>query len=574
MTSEQPISVPYSRKAAVTAARFAEATRLSLVSVDSLGRIEFVNAAACALFGYERHELIGQPITIIVPERMRGAHMTGLAKVAEGNKPNLGGKTVEVFALKKDGSEFPIEITLSIWKGSDGVAAGAVIKDISERRERDSRLLRLASQDSLTGLHNRYRFTTLLNDVIGAAEPATVILLDLDGFKEVNDTHGHAVGDCLLQAVGVRLQYHLGETAEVARFGGDEFAVLLCGVGDPLVAHREARALLGAFQTPFDVGGHVLDLGASLGYALFPSHATDADELIASADFALYRAKAEGGRVLRLYDASMRSAAAAQRAMRDELRIALREGQLELYYQPQIDLTNGRLIGLEALIRWRHPERGLLLPSAFLPALEQNTLALEIGSWTLDTAARTAGALRRSGHDIMVSVNLFPVQLRSPHLAEKVRETIALHGITPSMLELEVTETIALEDNDRSLEAMNPLREIGVGIAFDDFGTGFASLSSLQRYPITTLKIDRAFVKDILTRPGDAAITRALISLSREMGIKTIAEGVETAEQEEKLLALGCPCAQGYRYGRPMPFADVVRQLASPHAPMALNKAG
>ncbi|XUY30131.1 putative bifunctional diguanylate cyclase/phosphodiesterase (plasmid) [Agrobacterium sp. rho-8.1] len=555
------------RQVAFTIAQFAKATNLSLLSIDSKGDIEFANPSACKLFGYEQSEMIGQPITIIIPTRMRGAHMAGLQRVAGGEAPQLKGRPVEVSALRKDGTEFPIEITLSVWSGKKGFCAGAVITDITGRRERDGKLLRLASQDTLTGLSNRYRFSTLLSECLEAGSTASVILLDLDGFKEVNDTHGHAVGDCLLQAIGVRLPHMLDPKVQIARIGGDEFAVLLQGVNDPFEAHALAQTILKAFRKPFELGGQIHEIGTSIGIALAPSHGTDTDELIASADFALYRAKAEGGNVIRLYDPTMRRETAARREIRDELLRALRGGELELFYQPQVNLLNKRIVGLEALLRWHHPKRGLLSPGAFLPALDQSTLALEIGWWTLDQAAERAGALQAVGHDIKVSVNLFPAQLRAPNLIAKIANALQRHSVRADKFELEVTETIALADDDRSFEAMTLARDLGIGIAFDDFGTGYASLSSLQRYPITTLKIDRRFVQNINEKPSDVAITRALIGLSHEMGLKTIAEGIETVEQERTLIGLACRFGQGYLYGKPAPFQTIVDILGPTSLP-------
>jgi diguanylate cyclase (GGDEF)-like protein/PAS domain S-box-containing protein len=560
------------RDAALTVGSFAEATNLSIIVIDSQGDVEFVNRSACALFGYTKEEMIGRPITMIVPERMRGAHMAGLARVAAGEKPNLGGRAVEVSAVKKDGSEFPIEITLSTWQGPRGLSAGAVIKDITERKEREARLMRLASQDTLTGLSNRHQFSSRLSEVLDAGQSATVVLFDLDGFKDVNDTHGHAVGDTLLQAVSVRISYLMKEDAAFARFGGDEFAVLLPGMSDPLEAQAEAARILEAFKKPFQLGGLVLELSASLGIAIAPAHGSDSDELIASADFALYRAKAVEGGASRLFDASMRTEAHARRETRDELRQALRHGELQLYYQPQVQLPSGEITGFEALIRWQHPQRGLLLPGAFLPALEQSALALEIGWWTLDETCRLIARLNAEGSLYKIGVNLFPIQFRAANLREKVAEAVTRHQISPHCLELEVTEEVTLTD-ERSMRTLVELREMGVGIAFDDFGTGFASLRSLQRYPLTTLKIDRGFIRDIQTSPQDAAITRALIAMSSELGLETIAEGIETAEQEAALVAMGCPSAQGYRYGRPMP-ADDILALVSAHSTRAKREAG
>jgi diguanylate cyclase (GGDEF)-like protein/PAS domain S-box-containing protein len=543
------------------ASNFAQATHLALIAIGEEGLIEFVNQSALKLFGYDEREVMGEPITIIVPERMRGAHTKGFARVVAGEKPTLGGKTVEVFAIRKDGTEFPIEITLSIWRDGLKMFAGAIIKDISDRRERDNRLLRLASQDTLTGLHNRHRFTEVLKAELAAGRPTTVVMVDLDGFKDVNDTHGHGVGDTLLQAVGIRLPYVLRASAVVARFGGDEFAVILPNVGDPLEAASEVSAISEAFATSFDVGGHVLDLGTSVGYALSPAHGTDEEELIASADFALYRAKAAGKGNCRMFEPAMRSENLAKRSLRDELLNALRREELVMHFQPQVRLGTFEIFGLEALIRWEHPKRGLLLPGAFLPALDQSALALEIGWWTLDEACRQLASLNADGYRVKMGVNLFPAQMRSPNLCRKVAETLARHRINPESLELEVTESVALQDDDKSLETLSALRELGVGIAFDDFGTGYASLCSLQRYPLTTLKIDRGFVRDILTRSGDTAITKALIAMSGDLGLDTVAEGVETAEQEAALQALGCPAAQGYRYGRPMHATEIRRLL-------------
>ena len=253
------------RADAAVAAKFADATALSLISVDEHGTIRFVNRAAMGLLGYRREEMIGHPVEMIIPERLRSAHAQGFSRAMSGAKLNLGGRTVEVYACRKDGSEFPIALTLCAWRDGDGMGAGAVIQDISERRERERRLLRLASQDTLTGLHNRIRFTEIVEAELSAGRPASVIMLDIDGFEDVNDTHGHAVGDSLLQAIAVRLPHLLPPKSEVARFGGDEFAVLLADVGDPAIASAEADAVLEAFKRPFEVGGQVLDIGVSVG---------------------------------------------------------------------------------------------------------------------------------------------------------------------------------------------------------------------------------------------------------------------------------------------------------------------
>jgi diguanylate cyclase (GGDEF)-like protein/PAS domain S-box-containing protein len=547
---------------AATIREFAEATNLSLISVNSRGDIEFVNPSACSLFGYSQDEMVGQPITIIVPERMRSTHMAGFARVAAGQKPNLGGRTVEVSAIRKDGTEFPIEITLSVWEGEHGCRAGAVIKDISERRQREDRLLRLASQDTLTGLYNKHQFMSVLQDALAAGSSVALALIDLDGFKEVNDTHGHAVGDSLLQAVAVRLSHLLTSDVGLARIGGDEFAVML-PTTDPLRVETQASAILNAFRKPFTLGPLILDLSASLGIALAPHHGSEAAELVASADFALYRAKAATGACYRFFDYSMRSEAQALRSTRDELRRALRDGELRMFYQPQVNLPTGRITGFEALIRWQHPTLGLLTPGAFLPALEQSALALDIGWWTLEEAAAMAARLNAPGGNFKVGVNLFPSQFRALNLCDKVESVLDRNGLRPEWLELEVTEKVAVAEDDRTYRALAAIRDMGVGVAFDDFGTGFASLSSLQRFPLTTLKIDKAFVADLGQKSSDAAIIRALIAMSRDLGLDTIAEGIETETQANALLAMGCPSGQGYRFGKPMPENQALKLVLS-----------
>ncbi|WP_426227683.1 putative bifunctional diguanylate cyclase/phosphodiesterase [Pararhizobium sp. DWP3-4] len=546
-----------------TVMNFSAATELAFFAIDTAGRIEFVNRAALNLFGYRQDEMVGQLIDIIIPDRFRGAHHAGLARVLAGGTTKLIGKTVEVVARKRDQTEVPIEISLSLWNDERGVGMGAVIRDITDRRERDARLLRMANQDTLTGLSNRHSFENLLQEVLSENRAATVALLDLDGFKDVNDSLGHAVGDALLQAVAVRLPSVLAADVTVARFGGDEFAILLPGDRPADEAMVTIDAVLTAFEGPFDVGGNVFQLAATIGIALAPHHGTDAEELLASADFALYRAKQAGGGTMLMFEPEMRSDSLARRATQDELLRALKNSELVLYYQPQVCLEDGHILGVEALIRWQHPQHGLLYPACFLPAVESSSLALPVGWWVLREACRQAAAWRASGlPPIKVSVNLFAAQYRAATLVQHVTNALAEHNLPPCALGLEVTETIALLNDDNALAAVHHLRDLGVGIAFDDFGTGFASLSSLQRFPLTTLKIDRSFISEMTENPHDAAITRAMLMMSNELGLETIAEGIETEEQEISLRLLGCKAGQGYRYGKALPPDQTAMLLA------------
>ncbi len=557
--SQKPKMKKASRSDIRVAANFANATGLALVSIDALGTIRFVNRATTELFGYEPGEMVGKSVEILIPERFRTAHTNGFARAIQGKKLNLGGRSIEVAASKRDGTEFPIELTLCSWHVGRRMSAGAVIKDITDRKERESRLRRLASRDVLTGLLNRNGFEAIVAEKIASGGAFDFMMLDIDGFKDLNAVNGHQVGDALLQSVALRLSLSAPSDAVLARMGPDEFALLTERPTDTAGFSDIVQTTKSSLSIPFEVAGQVFNVSVSGGVVRYPAHGADREELIASADAAMHLARAGGGGTVEVYDPTMKDEAVVRRALRDELLTALRNGELVLYYQPQVRLASGTIFGFEALIRWNHPTRGLLLPGAFLPALEESALALEIGWWTLNEACRAASVLNRQmSCGIKMGVNLFPGQLHSPLLASKVTVALDSHGLTPGLLELEVTETTALRDDCRSLDAMDALRSLGVGIAFDDFGTGYASLSSLQRYPLTTLKIDRGFIKDLSKCPKDNAITRALIAMSKDLGLDTIAEGIETAEQERCLISLGCPAAQGYRYGKPVTLESIL----------------
>ncbi|RYF06367.1 MAG: GGDEF domain-containing protein, partial [Oxalobacteraceae bacterium] len=320
-----------------------------------------------------------------------------------------------------------------------------------------------------------------------------------------------------------------------------------------------ANTLIESIRRPFSVSGHVLNLPASVGVAVAPLHAKDADELIVRADLALFKAKGEGGRRYHVFDTGLENQLGATRAFQDELRFAFSERQFELHFQPQVLLHDGMLTGAEALLRWNHPVRGFLSPAAFMAVLETHPLAYEIGCWVLDESCRTLAAWRSNGLPALrMSVNLFAAQLRSGTLVEVVEATLTRHGLMPSDLELEITETIALRHEDKELAPLWNLRSRGVGIAFDDFGTGFASLSALKDFPLTRLKIDRSFVSDVCSNPHSAAIVRGVITIGRSLGLDVIAEGIETDEQVSYLKASGCVSGQGYFFGKPMPTYDFI----------------
>lgn len=530
---------------------FAEAAAFAFLAVDVGGTITFVNRAAETLFGYAPGTMTGQDVEIIIPPSFRARHGERFAGFVVGATSKLVGRTIELVAQHRDGTTFPIEFSMSAWTTDGRIGIGAMMRDISAWRARDDQLVHMAHHDSLTGLANRAQFDERLRDALEQG-PATVLLLDLDGFKEVNDSLGHATGDTLLKAVAVRLPLCVAPDVTVARLGGDEFAILLAPCGDPIPAAATATRILDTFQATFQLSGHTFHVGLSLGIAV-GGRGTDAAALIADADLALYQAKRDGRRCYRLFEPAMRSAVIARRTLHDELSHALEAGELVLHYQPQVAFDTGRVVGAEALLRWRHPSRGLLLPGVFLPALEAHPMAAAIGRWIVEEACRQAAQWRAAGlSPLRVAVNLFTAQLRAGTLAEDVMRSLTRYRLPPAALELEVTERIALQADDAILEPIRALHAHGVAVAFDDFGTGYASLSSLKRFPLTRLKIDRSFVRDVLTDRHDAEIIRVVLGMAENFGLEVIAEGIEGADQEAVLRGMGCHEGQGYLYGKAM----------------------
>ena len=381
-----------------------------------------------------------------------------------------------------------------------------------------------------------------------------VLCLDLDRFKPVNDTLGHPVGDALLRAVAARLLACVREGDTAARLGGDEFAVLQAGAGQPEAAGALARRLVEALSAPYEVLGHQVVVGASVGVALAPGDGRDPDELLKRADMALYRAKADGRGTFRSFEPGMDARLQARRLLELDLRKALAAGELELHYQPLVDLRTGAVSALEALLRWRHPARGLVPPGEFVPLAEEIGLIVPVGGWVLRRACADAAGWPGG---VRVAVNLSAAQFRGRELVAAVVGALAAAGLAPARLELEITETVLLRDGEATLATLRELRALGVRIAMDDFGTGYSSLGYLRSFPFDKIKIDRCFVRDLGASADCEAIVRAVTGLGGSLGIATTAEGVETEEQLERLRAEGCDEAQGFHLGRPMPAADV-----------------
>lgn len=433
-------------------------------------------------------------------------------------------------------------------------------------RQHQARLTHLANHDPLTDLPNRLLLTSRLEQALaratGSDQRVAVLFLDLDRFKTINDSLGHTVGDDLLRILAGRLQRRV-EANTVARLGGDEFIILLDGITDLAVVDEQAQGLLDLVAEPFSVGGwRSLQVGGSIGISLFPDHADDASELITQADAAMYLAKAEGRNTYRYYDQSLTAAASARLETETRLRRALELDHLEVFYQPQLDAGSGAVTGVEALVRWRDPEQGLIPPDRFIPVAEETGLIDRLGQQVLERACLQAAAWDRAGRPTLdVAVNLSAHQIGDPHLASKVRDALERSGLPPGRLVLEITESTLMSQAEETQGTLAALKALGVQVAIDDFGTGYSSLAYLKRFAIDWLKVDRCFVQDLPEDRNDAELTQTIINMAHNLGLRVLAEGVETTEQLDFLIRCGCDGWQGFLCSPPLPPEKLVARL-------------
>lgn len=530
-----------------------------IVITDADCRIEAVNPAFTRITGYAPQEAMGRLSRMMTGQ---GAQLNQemLARLAAD-----GHWQGEMRDRRKSGEWYPAWLSISTVRDADKRIMNyvGVFTDNTRRKEAETRLQFLANHDSLTSMLNRsgmlLRFAEAIEAARGSGRRLALLFVDLDRFKTVNDTLGHLAGDRLLVAAAERMRAELAPDDLAARLGGDEFTVL---TDDPAGSGRAedlAQRLIGCMARAFQIDGQEMFVTASIGAARFPDDGEDAATLLKNADVAMYRAKERGRNTSTFYARDMAGAGLEQLMLENALRRALERGEFELHYQPQVCAASGRMCGMEALIRWRRPEFGLVPPGAFIGLAEQNGLIVPIGAWVLREACRQARAWLDAGHSFeRVAVNLSARQFASGDLLDTIRDALDASGLPPTMLELEITESTIMHNPQEAITLLDRFREMGVALAVDDFGTGYSSLASLKQYPLDRLKIDRSFVSGIPQDADDVAITEAIIAVAHKMGLKVVAEGVESEAQRAFLRAAGCDVLQGYLLGRPVPPAEFV----------------
>jgi diguanylate cyclase (GGDEF)-like protein/PAS domain S-box-containing protein len=571
----QHVATALDRKRAADALRASEARFRTLAETAPCAIViyqgehfRYVNPAAASITGSDRDQITGRHFWDLVhPDFQHLLQGSGMERAVAAPARH------EFKIVRPDGEERWLDFSTGAIEYGGRTAVLGIAFDVTERKRAEDQIKELAYHDALTGLPNRLLFNDRLSVAVAQAHRSAsrlaILFLDLDRFKVINDSLGHSLGDRLLQQVSERLQAGVRQGDTVARLGGDEFILLLPGIARAEDAAKVAEKILDTLKFPLRLQDRELFVTASIGISLYPEDGYDVESLIKNADTAMYRAKESGRDNFQLYTHAMNETAVERLGLESSLRKALPGGQLVLHYQPLLDLATGKVHGVEALLRWNHPERGLVLPSEFLNLAEITSLIVPMGPWTLRTACASARAWQQAGHpNLTVAVNLSARQFQQPDLVAQVKRALDETGLPPSSLDIEVTETHAMQNAEATILTLRELKRLGVRISIDDFGIGYSSLSYLKRLPIDTLKIDQSFVRDITTDPDDAAIATAVIALAHTLKLQVIAEGVETQEQLEFLAARHCDRMQGYLFSRPLPADECGEFLARARRPI------
>lgn len=536
----------------------------AIIVTSADGTIKRVNDATARMLDYPAEELLGQPLEMIVDRHK--------SRVFEADSPS--GMPREGFLLTKTGESVPVSYTASVLRGNDEHSDGCIFaaQNITERRRAEQRIRYLARIDALTKVPNRMQFQHLLQRAIARArrnrKSLSLFYVDIDHFKDINDTFGHLAGDTTLETVAERLTAVLPAGSVIGRLAGDEFAVIVNHAegGDLSRPYLDklARHVLDRLADPFYVQGHEVFLTASMGIACYPEDAPNVIDLIRNADAALYHAKKDGGNIFFYYAPAMNEAVVERLMTKSKLKRAFERDELLVHYQPKYNLETGEICGAEALVRWELPERGIILPSDFIPLAEETNLIIEIGEWVLDRVCEDFRYWQRSvSTPGRVSVNLSLKQLRQPNFINRISSILRSYQVSPTSLELEITETTLMENPTRTIKILDELYALGLHLAIDDFGTGYSSLSALQQFPISTLKIDKSFVRDVATNADDATIVGTIIHMGRSLQMDVVAEGVESEEQLNFLQTLDCTFVQGLLFGDPVSSDNYLELLRS-----------
>jgi len=546
------------------AAKVFERSVEGIMITDRDNNIISVNRAFSEITGFAAHEVIGENPRILGSGRHDRAFYLDMWR----DLTEVGHWQGELWNRRKNGEIFPQWMTISVDRDANGKIVHYIsgFVDISQQKYDEERIERLAYYDPLTDLPNRVLLRDRLTRVLAAAQRnsrlAALLMLDLDRFKNINDSLGHSVGDAVLQAVAERLRSCVREADTVARLGGDEYIVVMADMGDAQDVATAAKKILEAFSLPVIAGGKELGVTLSIGISVFPLDGTDEQTLMKNADSAVYSAKQAGRNTYQFYTPDMNASTLETLMIENALRRALERQEFRLFFQPQVDLRSGKIIGAEALIRWMHPERGLVPPCSFISIAEDSGLILPIGEWVLLEACRNLKSWHDAGHtSLTVAINLSAVQFRQENLSERIEAIGRETGVDLQYIELELTESMIMHNADATIACMHAMKALNVQLSIDDFGTGYSSLSYLKRFPIDKLKIDRSFVADITENPADLAISNVIIDLSHNLNLRAIAEGVETEGQLNLLRANGCDEIQGFHFSKPVPADEFMAML-------------